>query len=139
MKPGFFYIQSKNDLQRLVNLLFEVADENESFQVQIKIDQTRSEKQNNALHKYFELLAQELNVAGYTVVPVVRELKNNPDIPWTKSTVKEILWKTIQKHVVGHDHTSKLEKPQVARIYDVVHKFTSERFGVGVLFPERNQ
>ena len=49
--------------------------------------------QNSALHKYFELLADALNDAGYDMKAVLE--KKEVDVPWEGEMVKRVLWKGI--------------------------------------------
>lgn len=93
----------------------------------------RTAQQNKALHKYFELLAEALNDAGYEMKEVlaVKEV----DIPWTKDTVKSVLWKPIQDAMFHVEHTSDLEKILVDDVYRVLDRHISINFGVHVPWP----
>ena len=57
-------------------------------------EKKRSDQQNKALHVLFELLAEKLNESG---LDMRKTLKESIDIPWTKDTVKNFLWRPIQK------------------------------------------
>ena len=92
----------------------------------------RTLTQNRALHKYFELLAQELNQAGYDMK---RTLKESVDIPWNGATVKEYLWKPIQRAQVMKQSTSELTTKEVDLIYDTLNRHLAEKTGVQVQFP----
>ena len=50
---------------------------------------TRTPTQNASMHKWFELVADTLNNAG---LDMKRVLKPDVDIPWTKTSVKEIMF-----------------------------------------------
>jgi 3-oxoacyl-[acyl-carrier-protein] synthase III len=94
----------------------------------------RTQQQNNAMHKYFEMLAEALNDAGYSMSAALQKMEI--DVPWTKENVKKIIWHEIEQAMLNKDSTAELETPEVDRVYQVVDRFTSERFGVHCPFPK---
>lgn len=97
---------------------------------------SRTEQQNRALHKYFELVADALNSAGFSVQKVLRE-HTKIEMPWTKEGVKEILWRTVQKRLLGKTSTTELSKQEdIDKVYDVVNRFLAEHLKVeNIPFP----
>jgi hypothetical protein len=98
----------------------------------IGVNAGRSKKQNNALHKYFELLAIELNESGLDMKKV---LKPTVDIPWGKETIKEFLWKPIMEAQTRKKSTTELTSKQIDAVFDTVNRLLSEKFGVHIPFP----
>lgn len=97
------------------------------------VEKPRTSQQNNALHLYYDLLAKELNGAGFTVQLV---LKEKIDLDWTPSMVKELLWRTAQKALTSKDSTTELNKQEeITLIYEHLNRHISEKFGVHVPFP----
>ena len=94
----------------------------------------RTSQQNKALHKYFTLLADELNAAGYDMR---RTLKPGVDIPWSPELVKQYLWKSIQEAMLGSDSTRELTTKEIGQVYDVLNKHLGETTGVHVAFPSK--
>lgn len=92
----------------------------------------RTGKQNNALHLYFTLLADEMNSAGYDMKKVIRQ---EVDIPWNTYSVKEYLWRPVQEAQLGKKSTTKLTKDEIDKIYDTVNRVIGERTGIHVPFP----
>lgn len=92
----------------------------------------RTTQQNRALHKYFELLADTLNNAGLDVRAV---LKPSVDIPWSKTMVKELLWKPVQKIYLDKKSTTQLNTEDVNEIYRILDRHLADKFGVLVDFP----
>lgn len=90
--------------------------------------------QQNAMHLYFERLAEALNDAGFDV-RIFLQKAPRLNIPWTKELVKENLWKPIQKAMEGKASTTELEKIEVDGIYKVLDQKISELTGVHVEFP----
>jgi len=92
----------------------------------------RTPKQNNSIHAYFDLLADELNAAGLDMRQV---LKPSVDIPWTASSIKEFIWKPIQKAMLGKESTTELETKEVDKVFDVLNRHMGEKFNIHVPFP----
>lgn len=100
------------------------------------MDNQRTLQQNKALHQYFTLLAQELNLAGYDMK---RTLKPSADIPWTPENVKEYLWRPIQEAYVNKESTRELTTKEIDKVYDVLNKHLGETTGVTVVFPSKDE
>lgn len=95
---------------------------------------TRTLRQNSSLHLFYSLLAEALNESGNDMKAVIRE---EIDIPWTPYTVKEYLWRPIQKQYLQEQSTTKLKTRDIDKIYDIVNKVIGERTGVFVPFPSK--
>lgn len=94
--------------------------------------QSRSVQQNKAIHLYCELLSEAFNSAGLDMKAV---LKPNVDIPWSKTTVKEYIWRPIQKAQLKKKSTTELTTSEVSAVFDTINRHISEKFGVSVPFP----
>ena len=92
----------------------------------------RTIQQNKSLHKYYGLLAEELNGAGYDMR---KTLEHKASIPWNPATVKEFMWKPIQKVVLETETTTKLTTSTITEIYDILNRYTSEKLGVSISWP----
>jgi hypothetical protein len=92
----------------------------------------RTEQQNRALHKYFDLLADTLNDAG---LDMKMTFKPKIDIPWTDHNVKEFLWRPIQIAVLNKKSTKDLEKTEIDKVFEVINRHLSEKFGISLDFP----
>ena len=83
----------------------------------------KTDAQRNAFHVWCGLLAEELNAAGFDQRVVFAAMREGVDIPWGKITVKENLWKPIQKAVVQKAFTEELEINEHDQIYMVLHRW----------------
>lgn len=101
--------------------------------MQAEADQ-RTLLQNKAMYKFFELLADALNNAGYDMKKV---LKPGVDIPWTKESVKRHLWVPIQDAMLDKESTTELTTVEPSEIYQVLMRHLSEKFGIYVDWPNR--
>jgi len=97
-----------------------------------KIRGTRTRRQNNALHLYFQLLADELNKAGLDMKKI---LKPSVDIDWTLESIKEYLWRPIQFALLRKRSTTQLKSNEIDEVYNQLNRFLGEKFGVHVEFP----
>ena len=96
----------------------------------------RSLPQNRAIHKYFAMLAESLNNAG---LDIKKTMRHDFDIPWTETLVKELIWRGVQESMFDIKSTAKLDTSQVTKVYEVINKHISEKFGVTVIFPTKEE
>lgn len=97
----------------------------------------RSLSQNNAIHKYLDLVAHELQNQGQTMRDVIQKLPEVEILPTTK-TLKEIVWKPIQKASLGKESTTELETAEVTLIYYIMSMFLSKHFQIDIPFPSND-
>ena len=93
---------------------------------------SRTSTQNKALHLYFELLADELNSAG---LDMKKTLKQTVDIPWSKETVKDYLWRPIQNAQLEKESTTELTTDEINKVYEVLNRHLGEKLQIHVPFP----
>lgn len=98
-----------------------------------KTGKQRTATQNNALHKYFAMLADALNDAGLDMKATLRD---EVEIPWNADLVKQHLWRPVQVAKLGKESTVKLERAEVSQIYDIINRHLGAKFGLSVPFPE---
>lgn len=92
----------------------------------------RTIRQNRALHLYFQLIANALNDAGLDMRVV---LKPEIQIPWSKDSVKEYLWRPIQQMQLQKKSTTLLTTKDIDAVYDTLNLFLSEKHGISEPFP----
>ena len=97
-----------------------------------KAEKQRTLQQNRAMHLFFTMLADELNAAGFDMK---KTLRHDIDIPWGPKTIKEFLWRPVQKAYLLKNSTTELTTKDIDAIYDVVNRAIGERTGVHVPFP----
>lgn len=95
-------------------------------------EKPRTLAQNRAAHLWFEYLAQELNDAGLTVT---KTLKADADIPWTKETVKELLFKQIMNLMYHKDSTTQLTTKELIQTAEVLSRHLAQHHGIQIDFP----
>lgn len=96
-----------------------------------------TKKQNDALHKYFRLLAEEFGLAG---LDMKRTLKPEIDIPWTEESVKNNLWRPVQKSMTGKESTQDLNSIEINKIFEAIHFSLSTKYpDIDVDFPKEKE
>jgi hypothetical protein len=110
----------------------------QTYRVQIELvkdKDLRSTTQNSAMHVYFTLLAKELNDAGLDVKTVLES--KSVGIDWTPESVKELLWRPLQKAVTGKESSAKILVDDVSKIFKHLSGHLLHLFGIFVPFPKK--
>ena len=83
---------------------------------------------------FFEALLPAIKTTLNTNLVIEGEMFGNPFV------IKEFMWKKIQKTMFGKDSTTKLKKTEeIEKIYDVINKLLSEKFGIYIPFPNKEE
>ncbi len=98
---------------------------------------TRTTRQNSALHLLFTIISSQLNEMGmefqyFGLKGQVLSLRYTPTL------VKERVWRPIQIALFDIESTTKINTQMINEIVDVLGKFFSER-GVYIEFPSKEQ
>lgn len=104
--------------------------DNGAFEVKSKKIDLRTLAQNRAMHLYFKQVADALNSAGLDMKQVIKA-----DVSWSMLSVKELMWKPIQKAIIGKDSTTKLDKKDIDLVYHNLNMVLGEKFGIYIPFP----
>ena len=92
-------------------------------------DKLRTPRQNNSLHLYLELVAEALNDAGYSIQEVLKNF--TMELDWSKESVKEILWRTAQKKMLGKKSTTELRKQEdIDKVFEAMTRFLGEKLQI---------
>jgi len=95
----------------------------------------RTRQQEKSLHLWCELLAETFNAAGLDMRQVLR---HDIQIPWSKTSVKEHIWRPVQETITGHESTTDPETDEYVLIYETLNRHLSEKFGITVSWPSRD-
>ena len=82
------------------------------------------------------MLADELNDSGLDMKKV---LKPGVDIPWTKESIKEYIWRPIQEAQLNKKSTKDLTTKEIDEVFDTINRHLGEKFGVFVPFPSMDE
>lgn len=93
----------------------------------------RTPKQNNALHLWYEKVAQALNEGGF---PVQLVLRHKMDLDWDKNMVKDLLWRPAQVAILNKKSTTELSKLEdIEKVWEHLNRHFAEKFGIHIPFP----
>lgn len=92
----------------------------------------RTIQQNRALHKWFGMVAEALNDAGYTVQ---KTLRHDIEIPWTPVLIKELIYRPVMEAMTEKHSTTELDRIEPSQIYEVLNLHLGEKLGIHVDFP----
>lgn len=97
----------------------------------------RTLTQNGAMHLFFDWLAETLNDAG---MDMRRTLRHDVEIPWTRDSVKEHLWRPIQQAMTDKRSTKDITTVEPTDIHAVLSRHLGQRLGVVCPeWPKRDQ
>jgi len=98
----------------------------------LDVHKQRTLAQNRALHKYFNLLAYELNNRGqHCWCETVRGY-----VMWSDLLIKELIWRPMQKLILNKVSTSDLDIGEINKIYEKVSEVIFDRFYFTLPFPK---
>lgn len=124
--------QSLRAAQRQLEIQFQ---QRSYVKAKLTYGQQRTLTQNAALHKFCQMLADQLNDAGLDQLKV---LKPGAEIPWTMNAVKENLWRPIQEVVLGKESTAKAHREEYSKVYDVLNRHMINKFGITAPWPSKD-
>ena len=96
----------------------------------------RTNKQNNALHKYLSNVADRLDSEGHTMQDVVGAIRR-AEIRPTQNALKEVVWKPLQKIILGKESTTELTTAEVDRVYEIMNAWLGREFQIHEPFPSK--
>lgn len=100
----------------------------------------RTLPQNNAMHKYFRMVADALNACGAEMhIEITFPWGKTLRVPWTADLFKERVWLPIMRAQTEKTSTAKLTTVEVDQIYQIVSRYLAEETGVITPFPRRDQ
>jgi regulator of sigma D len=103
--------------------------ENHYLIVKIRKGKQRTLTQNNSLHLFCEMLADELNAGGFDMRKV---MKPEVEIPWTMESVKQNLWKPIQEALIGKESTAEADRTEYTKVHELLSRHLGQKLGVQV-------
>lgn len=103
----------------------------------MKLDSQRTMLQNRSGHEWMQEIADTLNAGGFTVnSKAVLRL----DAPWTKSSVKEYLFRPIMQAMYpDKKSTAELTKAEWSQVVEALNLALGERVGIHVDYPAEDK
>lgn len=103
----------------------------EGQEVEIKkVANTRTTRQNNALHLWFEQVSEKMIEAGIDM----RTFFKVP-LPATPEIIKENMWKFVQRKITGKESTTELTTDEINLIHKILDEAMARELHFTVPFP----
>ena len=117
-----------------IDYLRKQFDEHKHLRVEVLNGKQRSPTQNKCVHLYCEQVADELNRNGITC-----QMFFDPgyEVPWSMVTVKNNVWRPLQKAICGKVSTTEPLKTDYNVIYEHVNRKLSD-YGIHVPWPSKD-
>ena len=98
----------------------------------------RTSIQNDSIHLFCRQIADACNDSGYEMVISSAILKSDLYVPWSQSSVKERIWRTVQvAKYPARKSTTQLERKEVSEIAEIITRHLGENKGLHVPFPSQ--
>lgn len=128
---GDSYMRMVNSDQRLEEAVADLRRqyrEHRYVEVEYHVgERKRTLTQNRALHLFCGFLADTLNDAGLDMRTVI---KPDVEIAWNTYSVKEYLWKPIQRAMQGKESTADANRTDYTEVHEALCRHLAKRFGV---------
>ena len=135
MNGEHWTVNSDTSLENFIKHLRELYELKKYVQVKWSTDKAITGTQRNSVYLYCDLLANNLNDRG---LDMVSTLQSGVEIPWCKDSVKKHIWAKIQQTKYENKSVNQLKTHEVSVIYDVINRHLSDKFGVHVPFPSKD-
>ena len=97
---------------------------------QYTTDRTITEKQFGALHVFCQQLADVLNDAGIDQRQVIEAIKEGVELPNTKESVKNTIYKPLINVLYDMQSTKQQKTVNPTEVHMVLSKWLADRFGL---------
>ena len=130
-----FTINSEHTLKCYIEFITKLWHEKKWIEATYNTDKQRSTPQNSSLHVYCQLLADMLNDSGQWLVIEINQKRSQ--VPWSMQSVKDYMWRPIQKAVTQKDSSARLSTKECMSVYETLNLHTAERLGISVDWPSK--
>jgi hypothetical protein len=125
---------TKDDHTRKQFLEFAQEYMKDKFVVWTWKGETRTSKQNAALHVYLRQVSRTLNDAGLSINTFFKE---GYQVPFNEMTVKDEIWHKMQVAVTGKEHSSDLTPKEMTEVFDRLNCVLADK-GIHVPWPSKD-
>lgn len=98
----------------------------------------RTDQQRKAIEVYCRQVAETLEREGHTLQDVIKVIRR-AEIRPTQSNIKAVVWNGISEALLGKDSSTKLEKSEVDRVYEMMNAFIGREFHFHIPFPSEEK
>lgn len=143
-----FIINSDRSKFEFMQKMSDLYDQKKYLTIEVKTGKPRTNLQNASIRRYWDLMANAMNDAGFSYKQFIELVEaNGVAVPWDGEKFGDEVWRRVQAAMYpetilkdGKPSTTKLKSDQVAKVYDVVNlKIIDMTNGLQVDFPERDK
>ena len=128
-----FLVNSEVSRAEFLAMASKLYDDNKHVTFSYSLGKQRSLTQNAALHVYLDQVATALNDAG---IEQQHFFDEGFTVSWNDKTIKNEIWRPVQRAVCGEDSTTKPTRAQYTEIYEYINRKLSGH-GVHVPWPSK--
>lgn len=126
-------INSEQSLNSYIEHIKTQFEKHKYLRMDMKTGKQRTPTQNKCLHKYCEMVADELNDKGITFTTF---FKPGFEVPWNQMVIKDNVWRPVQIAMTEKESTTELTTKECSDIYENINRKLSE-FGIYVPWPSK--
>ena len=134
MNGEHWTVNSDASLENFITHLRDLYTDKKYIQIKWSTEKAITAAQHRSVFLYCDLLSKELNGRG---LDMVKTLKAGVDIPWSKESARRFMWQPIQEIKFDKKSLTQLKTHEITKIYDVINRHLSDKFGVYVPFPSK--
>lgn len=125
------------ELKTLAQLAIEMAkmradiEAGKTIELSWSAEKGKTPTQRNSLHRWLELLADELNAGGFDqTVWFKKYAKAGISSRWSKHSVKETFYKPVLESLTGKTSTEEMNTVEPSEVCQIVGQALSQRLGI---------
>jgi hypothetical protein len=132
-----YTINSDHTLKCYVEFITNLCKAHKFVEITYTTEKKRTDQQNKSLHVFCNLVAEALNESGHTFTVTING--KSSEIDWSMTSVKEYIWRVIQKAITGKDSSTKPTTKEYIEIQENMIRLLAERFYISREWPTREQ
>jgi len=133
-----FNVNSQHSFKGFLKRAEELFNNNGYVTFKWTTGRQRTSIQNDSIHLFCRQIADACNDSGYEMVISSAILKSDLYVPWSQSSVKERIWRTVQvAKYPARKSTTQLERKEVSEIAEIITRHLGENKGLHVPFPSQ--
>ena len=123
-----YALQKREQVKGMAETLGDLVEKHGLVTVNYKVGRTRSTFQQAALEVWCRNTAtffNEMDIPRAVKSPIFK--KGEMEAPWSQESVKNEIWRPIQKALTDHESTTKPTPQEFVQVYDYIVKAFSEK------------
>ncbi len=133
MEDKEYIIRSNKDMVVAFNCISDLPEDG-TWSVNItKIVKGRTGQQNNAIHKYYRLMASALEESGHTSRTFFSRLKEGFEVSITHDNISDVAERVSQD--MFSKRVRQLSTVEIQNLYETINNAFGQTYGISLPFP----